>query len=134
MENNVEALLDKISAHVKEMTKTETIIGEEFQMGEYSCKPVIKVGFGFGSGMGSGDHPKGKGHGTGQGAGAGIGIAPVSFLATRGDEIKFIPADKNKGLSALLDKMPDLVDRIITIKENKESREDDKESKTKKKD
>ena len=38
MENKVEELLDKISGHLKEMTKTETIIGEEFTMGEYLCK------------------------------------------------------------------------------------------------
>ncbi len=131
MENNVEALLDKISSHVKEMTTTETIIGDEFKMGEYTCKPVIKVGVGFGSGLGSGEDPKGKGHGTGQGAAAGIGISPVGFLATKGDEITFIPSDKNKGLSALLEKMPDVIDRVMAMKEKKEAEKTNSGEKTK---
>lgn len=121
MENNVDVLLDKISEHVKEMTQTETIIGDEFQMGEFTCKPVIKVGVGFGSAGGTGEHPKAKGNGKGNAAGAGIGICPVGFLATKGDELTFIPADKSKGISSLFENMPDILDKIMDIKERKET-------------
>ena len=60
MEVNIEDLLDKVSEHVKTIASTETILGEEFKLGEYTCRPVIKVGTGFGSGAGVGDDPKGK--------------------------------------------------------------------------
>jgi uncharacterized spore protein YtfJ len=120
MENNLNELLDKISAHVKDMTKTETIIGEEFRIGEYACKPVIRIGVGFGSARGEGDKPKHKGSGTGQGAGAGIGISPVGFLIARGDEIQFLQAEKNKGLGAAFEKVPDLIEKVMEMKDKKE--------------
>ena len=60
MEINIENLLDKVSDHVKTLASTDTILGEEFTLGEFTCRPVIKVGTGFGSGAGEGDDPKGK--------------------------------------------------------------------------
>ena len=123
METNVESLLTKVSEQVKSFAKTDLIIGEEFRMGEFTCKPVIKVGTGFGSGVGSGDQAKGKGKGEGVGAGAAIGVIPVGFLVTRGDEISFIASDRKGGLSALMEKVPDLVEKVAEMKEKKEEKE-----------
>lgn len=122
MENTVNALLDKIAEHVKEMTRTETIIGEEFTIGEYKCKPVIKIGVGFASGSGTGDSPKGKGQGTGIGGGAGVGVSPVGFIVTKGEEISFIPADNKKGLSGIIDKIPDIIEKVMDVKQAKEEK------------
>ena len=122
MENTSDVLLDKITQHLKDMTKTETIIGEEFTIGEYTCKPVIKIGVGFGSGTGTGDHQKGKGHGTGSGAGAGVGIFPVGFLVTKGEEISFIPTDSKKGLSNVIEKIPDLIEKAMDIKQSRDEK------------
>lgn len=122
MENKVDALLDKVSSHVKELTKTETIIGEEFKMGEYTCKPVIRVGVGFGSAGGEGEHPKHKGSGTGQGAAAGVGISPVGFIVSKGDEIQFLQAEKSKGIGAILEKVPDLIEKVKEVKDEKEAK------------
>lgn len=131
MEINVETLLDKVSDHVKSMATTETILGDEFTIGEFTCRPIIKVGTGFGSGISEGEHHKSKKSGSGGGAGAGIGIAPVGFLVAKGDEISFIPSDKKTGLSALFDKVPDLVERITEMKdrERKEEKKEEKSSK-----
>jgi len=131
MDFKIEELLDKVAEHVKTLASTETILGEEFKLGEFTCRPVIKVGTGFGSGAGTGDDPKGKGSGTGGGAGAGIGITPLGFLVTRGDEISFIPSDKKTALSALFEKVPDLVEKMAEMK-NKEKEEEKGESKSKK--
>jgi len=126
MEINVEELLNKVSEQVKSFAKTDLVIGEEFKMGEFTCKPVIKVGTGFGSGVGTGDQPKGKAKGEGGGAGAAIGVIPVGFLVTRGEEISFIAADRQKGLHSLLEKVPDLVEKMVDIKEKKEEKKEDK--------
>ncbi len=133
METNVENLLTTVSEQVKSFAKTDLVIGEEFQMGEFTCKPVIKVGTGFGSGVGTGKQPKNKGNGEGVGAGAGIGVIPVGFLVTRGDEISFIASDRKGGLSALLEKVPDLVEKVAEMKEKKEEKEKEQEKKEAKK-
>ena len=131
MDFKIEELIDKVSEHVKTLASTETILGEEFKLGEFTCRPVIKVGTGFGSGAGTGNDPKGKGSGTGGGAGAGIGITPLGFLVTKGDEISFIPSDKKTALSALFEKVPDLVEKVAEMK-NKEKEEEKGEEKSKK--
>lgn len=131
MDIKVDELLDKVSGHVKSIANTDTILGEEFTLGEYTCRPVIKVGTGFGSGTGTGEDPKGKGSGTGGGAAAGIGVTPVGFLVAKGEEISFVPSDRKTGLSSLLEKVPDLVEKVADIKTKKEGKEE-KESKKEK--
>ena len=128
MDINIESLLDKVSDHVKSMASTETILGEEFTLGEFTCRPVIKVGTGFGSGAGTGKDPKSS-SATGGGAGAGIGITPLGFLTTKGDQIYFIPSDKKTPLSSLIDKVPDLVDKVADMKNKGDKKEEKKEAK-----
>jgi uncharacterized spore protein YtfJ len=122
MEANFDQMLDKVSQHVKDMVKTETIVGEEFTMGEFTCKPVIKVGLGFGSGGGKETNSKSNCHGNGEGAGAGIGMSPVGFLVTKGNEISFLPTNEKKGLQAIFDKVPDLIEKIIEMKKESETK------------
>ncbi|MDX2432435.1 MAG: spore germination protein GerW family protein [Bacteroides sp.] len=131
MDINIESLLDKVSDHVKSLASTETILGEEFTLGEFTCRPVIKVGTGFGSGAGTGKDPKSS-SATGGGAGAGIGITPLGFLTTKGDQIYFIPSDKKTPLSSLIDKVPDLVEKVADMKNKSDKKEEKKEEKSSK--
>lgn len=121
MDTNYQDTINKILDDIKSLAKTETVIGEQFQLGEFTCVPIIKIGLGFGTGLGSGSEPK-KGQGSGGGAGGGIGISPIAFLVTKGDEISVLSLDKKKGLSGVFEKVPDLMEKFIEIK----SREDDK--------
>ena len=112
----MDEVLGKVTDFIKSEAKTETVMGKEFKLGEYTCVPVIRIGmgFGYGGGVGEGEAEKqGKGHGEGSGAGAGMGIEPVGFLATRGSEISFIPAHNSKGLSAAFEKLPDLLEKYM---------------------
>ncbi len=111
MELHFEELLQKITEFIKTEAKTETIIGEQFQLGEFSCVPVIKVGMGFGSGGGEGVEGKIR-KGEGMGAGAGLGIEPIGFLVTKDDEISFLEAGKTHGLAAAFEKVPDLIAKL----------------------
>ena len=113
---NFEDMLGKVTDFIEHEAKTETVVGESFQLGEFTCVPVIRFGVGFGSGGGSGDSSK-SGKGEGGGAGAGFGIEPIGFLVTRGDEISFISTVKNKGLSAAFEKVPDLIEKLATRRE-----------------
>ena len=55
MEFQFETMLEKITSFMKSEAKTDTVIGKEFKLGEFSCIPVIRVGMGFGTGGGEGD-------------------------------------------------------------------------------
>ena len=78
MELHFDELLGKITDFIKTEATTETVIGQPFDLGEFKCVPVIKVGMGFGSGGGEGTESKDK-KGHGMGAGAGVGIEPIGF-------------------------------------------------------
>ena len=97
MELKFQEVIGQITKFMETEAKTSTVIGDAFQLGEFSCIPVIRVGMGFGSGAGEGDAPK-QGHGEGGGVGAGMGIDPIGFLVTKGDQISFISTKQNKGL------------------------------------
>ncbi len=120
MELNVESLLDKVLSNLKSEAKTETVIGEEFKLGAFTCVPIIKIGMGFGGGGGVGDSPK-KGSGTGGGAGAGMAIAPVAFLVTKGDDISLINVGQSKGINAMFEKLPDLLEKYMDQQQAKEN-------------
>jgi len=116
---NLEETLKQFTELLKTEAKTENVIGQAFQLGEFTCVPVIKfgMGLGYGGGEGHGDAMgKGKGDGIGGGAGGGMGIEPLGFLTTRGDQISFIPTRANKGLSAIFEKAPDLLEKMLDKK------------------
>ncbi|MCU0357624.1 MAG: GerW family sporulation protein [Cyclobacteriaceae bacterium] len=115
MEMNFENMLQRLTEFIRQEARTETVVGESFQLGEFTCVPIVRIGLGFGSGGGGGNSPK-EGQGEGGGAGAGIGIDPIGFLVTRGDQITFISAQHSKGLSAVFEKVPDLMEKFMANK------------------
>lgn len=115
-------MLGKMTDFLKSEAKTETIIGQQFTLGEFTCVPVMTLGLGFGGGGGEGKggaKNAAEGEGAGAGGGAGLGMGPVGFLVTRGGEIQFIPSRSSKGLSAAFEKLPDLIDKYLD--KNKET-------------
>ncbi|MFC2107526.1 GerW family sporulation protein [Bacteroidota bacterium] len=123
MSINYDLTFDKVLDQLKEMVKTETIVGEPFKLDEFVCVPVIKVGVGFGSGGVAGNVEKdNSGKGLGGGAAAGMGISPIGFLVSRGEEISFISSSKSKGWEAIFDKVPDLMDKIVALKDKKKAK------------
>jgi uncharacterized spore protein YtfJ len=115
MDINFESMLQRLTEFIQKEAKTETVIGEPFELGEFKCIPVIRLGVGFGSGGGSGDSDK-TGKGEGGGAGAGIGIDPIGFLVSRKDEISFVSTQSNKASSAIFEKVPELLRKVMSKK------------------
>lgn len=120
MDLHFEELLGKVTDFIKSEAKTETVVGEQFELGQFKCVPVIKVGMGFGSGGGESSETKKAQKGQGAGAGAGVGIEPLGFLVTKNDEISFIEAGKSHGLTAAFEKLPNLIDKFIDKKSTSE--------------
>lgn len=113
---NHEETVRQLTDFLTNEAKTETVIGQSFQLGEFTCVPVIKfgIGIGYGGGEGHGDNPgKGKGEGTGTGGAGGLGVAPIGFLVTRSDQISFIPTHTSTGLGAAFEKVPELLEKFI---------------------
>ena len=116
---NLDETVKQLTDFLKNEAKTETVMGQQFQLGEFTCVPVIKfgIGLGYGGGEGHGEMPnKGKGEGGGSGAGGGLGVAPIGFLVTRADQISFIPTRTSKGLGAAFEKVPDLLEKFLEKK------------------
>lgn len=110
-------ILSQITDLIKNETKTETIVGQSFQLGDFTCVPVIRMGVGLGAGGGEGSE-KSKGSGAGGGAGAGFGVEPMGFLVSKGDQIQFLPTQHSKGISAAFEQIPDLMNRFMNMREN----------------
>lgn len=115
MEMNFENLLQRMAEFIQKEAKTETVIGQPFDLGEFKCVPVIRMGLGFGGGGGAGDSVK-TGKGEGGGTGGGVGIDPIGFLVSRGGEISFISTHTNKGLASVFEKVPELITRMMEKK------------------
>lgn len=112
MTTKYEEMISKFTDFLKSETKTETVIGQQFKLGEFTCVPVIRIGMGLGFGSGEGGDAKSM-KGEGGGGGAGFGIEPMGFLVSKGDEINFVPAKTSKGLSAAFEKMPDILEKYL---------------------
>jgi uncharacterized spore protein YtfJ len=114
---NLNEMLGKMTEFLKSEAKTETIIGQQFKLGEFTCVPVMSVGIGFGGagGEGKGSAEKaGEGEGAGAGAGAGMGMGPVGFLVSKDNDIQFIPTRSSRGLNAVFEKVPELIDKYLS--------------------
>lgn len=108
-------MVGKLTEFLKQEAKTETVIGKEFKLGEFTCVPVMRLGMGLGYGGGEGRDDK-KG-GEGSGGGAGFGMDPIGFLVTKGGEISFVPAQRGAtGLSKAFERLPDLLEKFVTEK------------------
>lgn len=105
-------LVGKLTDFLRQEAKTETVIGKEFKLGEFTCVPVMRLGMGLGYGGGEGrDEKKG---GEGSGGGAGFGMDPIGFLVTNGGEISFVPAQRGAtGLSKAFERLPDVLEKFV---------------------
>lgn len=119
---NFDDALNKVLDHLKTVAKTETVIGEQFTLGEFTCVPVIKISMGIGSGSGTGESEK-TGKGTGGGVGGGTNIEPIAFLVAKGDEISLMAVNKKKGLSGIFEKVPDMMEKMMQMKEKENKKE-----------
>ncbi len=108
------SILSKVTDFLKSEAKTETIVGQQFKLGEFTCVPVMSIGMGFGGGEGKGSVKNvNQGEGIGSGTGVGLGMGAVGFLVTKGGEIQFISTKSSKGLSAAFEKLPDLFEKYM---------------------
>jgi uncharacterized spore protein YtfJ len=111
MSKDMNELVSKLTDFLKQEAKTETVVGKEFKLGEFTCVPVMRLGVGLGYGGGEGRDDK-KG-GEGSGGGAGFGMDPIGFLVSRGNEISFVPSRQTSALSKAVERIPDVLEKFM---------------------
>ena len=121
-------LLEALAAQVRELAKSETVIGEPLVLGDATIVPVTRVTVGFGGGSGSGEVNEAakteKAGGTGGGGGGGVRIAPAAFIVMQRGEVSVLAAPGKRGaLAEMFEQVPDLIEKIVAAQQAKAAKE-----------
>lgn len=123
----VQDVLRQLAEDLKSFTKTETIFGEPIEIQGNTVIPVCKlsIGYGGGGGEGEGGEEKKGGKGAGAGAGAGVKLEPAALIIAREGEISVVGIQAKRGrLEALLEMVPETVERLMKAKGKKKEGEE----------
>ena len=115
--NPASDILKSLIGELKELAKTETIVGAPISMGEFTIVPISRVSLGVGAGGGAGEVDaqalkKGR-SGEGGGGGGGIRMSPVALVAVRGSEISVHRLGVGGSLGRTVERMPDLLESTL---------------------
>lgn len=123
----IEELVKTVLSELGEIAKTKTVVGDPIQVGTTTIVPVSKlsIGFAVGGGNTTGDEK------TGEATGGGASIEPVAFFVAREDKVELVTVRKDEvGLAKFIDLVPQLVDQVKGLKQNKKkSAPEEKETK-----
>ncbi|UCD63079.1 MAG: sporulation protein [Candidatus Zixiibacteriota bacterium] len=122
MTNNVVELLKGVVGELREISRSETIIGQPITVGQRTVIPVVKISVGFGAGGGQGEEEK-KGSGFGGGGGGGAKIEPAAFIIMDDRGVSLLPAVKGKW-GDIIDAIPDFARKFSEWTEKFKSEKD----------
>ena len=115
--NPAQDILKSLIGELREMAKTETIVGAPITMGEYVIVPISRVSLGVGAGGGIGESDgkdvKRGGSGQGGGGGGGIRMTPVAIVAVRGSELSVHRLGAGGSLGRTVERMPDVLESTL---------------------
>lgn len=121
-----ETLIKTLLDEFKSIGRTETIVGKEFEAGEFTLIPISRVTLGIGAGGASGG-TKVESKGEGGGGGGGIRIEPIAFIAVKGGDISFHGIKKGGTIEAVFEKIPEMAERIMAkMQERRAQRREEK--------
>jgi uncharacterized spore protein YtfJ len=124
----IETLVKTVLTELREMTKTETVIGKAMKVGDVTVIPISRISVGFGVGGGKGMMKKTDGEATGGGA----SIQPIGFIVVMKDKVDLITIGKEEvGLGKVIDLVPQIIEKVKTYREKKDKPEE-KDGKQKK--
>ncbi|OQX60129.1 sporulation protein [candidate division KSB1 bacterium] len=111
-------MIKNLLAELREMIKTETVVGEPIEAGDSVVIPVSKVSVGFGGGGGGSKADEKTAGGEGSGIGGGASIEPVAFIViTEGKAQLLTLAPKREfGLGKVIDLIPEILNKVKDLK------------------
>ena len=121
-DNNVVDILKGVVGELREISKSETIIGEPISVGNRTVIPVVTISVGFGAGGGQGEDKKAMA-GFGGGGGGGAKIEPVAFIILDEDGVSLLPMAKGKW-DQIIDAIPGIAKKITKLKDKFSSDDD----------
>lgn len=126
----VQEVLKQLAEDLKQFAKTETIFGGPIEIQGNTVIPVCKlsIGYGGGGGEGEGTEEKKGGKGAGAGAGGGVKLEPAALIIAREGEISVVGIQAKRGrLEALLEMVPETIEKLMKAKGKKKEKEADEE-------
>jgi uncharacterized spore protein YtfJ len=112
-QNNVVEILKAVVSEIRDMARSETIIGEPITVGKRTVVPVTRVTFGFGAGGGQGEGSK-VGEGFGGGGGGGAKVEPAAFIIMDEDGVSLLPASKGS-IESIINAIPGLASKLAEL-------------------
>jgi len=117
----IEDLVKAVLKELKEISKTQTVVGDPISMEGTTVIPVSKVSLGFGIGGGEGNNKSNAYEGTG----GGMAIEPQAFIVIQKDKVELITLKKSDtALGNVIDLVPKVLDRMKEMKSKKETESD----------
>lgn len=128
VENVVKENLETLFQKLENFLKSETVVGQPIVVGETTLIPIVSITFGCATGAGGGGGSNSRsGSGTGSGSGSGVTsggkITPTAVLVVKNNEVTLLPIKDKFGLENLLEKVPDLMEKIQMKQEEKKTEE-----------
>ena len=136
-ENKVNDLIESSLAKVRELTGTETVVGDPiYTPNGTMILPVSKISMGFATGgldFGKKKDDDAKKRNYGGGGGTGVTVTPVAFLILSPDgKIDLIPVTDAKNIdafdkvTALIERSPEIVKRLKDVLTKKKDEKEEK--------
>jgi len=118
LENTLKTLLEEL----RQISRTETVVGKEIKTAESVIIPVSQIKIGV---AGGGATPGGK---EAEGIGGGLSVTPIAFIVVTGTRVQLLPMnEKTTPLTKVIELVPEVIEKIITAKEKKEGTGTDNE-------
>lgn len=113
---HIDNLVGSVLSQIREMIKTETVVGDPITVQDVVLIPVSRVSLGFGAFGGKTENQQGDGEGTG----GGVVVDPIAFIAIRGDQVSLITVrEEATGVGKIIDMIPGVIDKVKGMKEKK---------------
>jgi len=112
--------MDTLAAHLENLIRSKTIVGEPMVAGNVTIIPVMTASFGFGLGGGEGKDPN-KGDGKGSAGGAGGRVEPTAIIAIKGGDVQVFSLGEKGSLEKLIEVAPELISKVSGLMAKKES-------------
>jgi len=114
MPNNVSEILKNIVGELKEMARSQSVVGEPINLGNQIVVPLVKISVGFGAGGGQNEKQSEVSQ-FGGGGGGGAKIEPAAFIVIDGDKISLLSVKPGK-YDTVMEAVPNLIGKLIDMK------------------